>query len=131
MEKTRYCQILCMAVLNPAAFLPVSFSSTPLMNLTSVITVARSRKCSSSRHRFSVLMLELMHVTQRRLLAQAVPCLAVRKVMTDEARLDVRRSSPSPVRRREVVEGEQASRLAVASLRLWGLRLRWRRSVIE
>lgn len=36
-----YCQIWCMAVLNPAAFLPVSFSFTPSMNLTSAITSAR------------------------------------------------------------------------------------------
>ena len=36
-----YGQMLCMAVSNPAAFLPVSFSSTPLMNLTSAITSAR------------------------------------------------------------------------------------------
>ncbi len=36
-----YCQMLCMAVLSSAASLPVSFSFTPLMNLTSVITSAR------------------------------------------------------------------------------------------
>ncbi len=33
--------MLCMAVLSSAASLPVSFSFTPLMNLTSVITSAR------------------------------------------------------------------------------------------
>ncbi len=38
---TSYCQMLCMAVLSSAASLPVSFSFTPLMNLTSVITSAR------------------------------------------------------------------------------------------
>ena len=36
-----YCQMLCIAVLSSAASLPVSFSFTPLMNLTSVITSAR------------------------------------------------------------------------------------------
>ena len=36
-----YGQIWCMAVLNPAALLPVSFSSTPSTNLTSAITSAR------------------------------------------------------------------------------------------
>ena len=38
---TSYCQMLCIAVLSSAASLPVSFSFTPLMNLTSVITSAR------------------------------------------------------------------------------------------
>ncbi len=40
-ETGSYCQMLCMAVLSSAASLPVSFSFTPLMNLTSVITSAR------------------------------------------------------------------------------------------
>ena len=42
MERDKsYGQIWCMAVLNPAALLPVSFSSTPSTNLTSAITSAR------------------------------------------------------------------------------------------
>ena len=36
-----YCQMLCMAVLNPAALPPVSLSFTPSTNLTSAITSAR------------------------------------------------------------------------------------------
>ena len=35
-----YCQILCMAVVNQAAFLPVSLSSIPSMNFTSASTQA-------------------------------------------------------------------------------------------
>ena len=40
-QRLSYGQIWCMAVLNPAALLPVSFSSTPSTNLTSAITSAR------------------------------------------------------------------------------------------
>ena len=40
-DDASYCQMLCIAVLSSAASLPVSFSFTPLMNLTSVITSAR------------------------------------------------------------------------------------------
>ena len=49
-----------------------------------------------------------MHETQRRLLAQAVPRLRRSQPDGGEGRLDgVRRPEAPPVRRREVVEGEQ------------------------
>ena len=49
-----------------------------------------------------------MHEAQRRLLAQAVPRLHRAQPDRSEGRLDgVRRPKTLPVRRREVVEGEQ------------------------
>ncbi len=63
-----------------------------------------------------------MHEAQRRLLAQAVPRLRRSQADGGEGRLDgVRRPKTPPVRRREVVEGEQL--LAVPRQAIGGFRV--------